>query len=802
MNSLMSILLLVATAQMISSNYLGRLNEGRKNRQLFVTLPTSMHHRTSGTTSGGRRPVVFLSSSSLPTEPARLGKYVPVVGQTSTTIRDSPANEFQLSSTAGQYATTPLGVQMSERTSKSSAEPISNGTKLKSYSDNARKSLSNSLNMKIKKTWKNTSSSKEQAENKINLNVPTESSTSTFSSTYPILTSSVATVYPSEANTESEVTEERNETARSALIRVPSRDSQVIFLADDPEAAAKIPGLLTNLKDQKFSTSADFYRVSGSTQASTQFLDSRQMTVPESDFTFPDIQTTYDSTRSGLGRTVQMDEQPTQTMASAESRDEIPKDEVGRARFHSGFPYRSAYPQRKPYRSSSGSSEIRKGSLDFPASPFLRTRSDGELSRPIVNMTRVTHIEAECQDDYMRIHTQFNGSFTGLIYSAGYAYDRDCIYVNGSGRHIYDFHIQLNRCGTLGGNERGELDIRGRPTQKNMMWNTLTVQYNPLIEEEWDEHFKVTCEYGYDFWKTVTFPFLDVEVQTGNPVVFTLTPPECHMEIRYGYGTSGNRITGPVRVGDPLTLVIYMRSELDGFDIVVSDCFAHNGGHKRISLIDHYGLPSNSNSACNSPDTSPFLVQRQSLNSSGFQSCPVDEKLISHFEGTRSDDGHFETQVYAFMKTFRFTGSPALYIECDVRMCHGECPPQPCHWKRTNRDRRSISSVPTATAQSPRNISESLNLFQALHVLRDDQTLAGDPLQNQLEGSVCLKSGTFSAAAGGMTAIIGLLTVVCLVLCVRARRRKMMEQNPPPPKPAGVPSYKTDFIPPSKRRLE
>lgn len=47
--------------------------------------------------------------------------------------------------------------------------------------------------------------------------------------------------------------------------------------------------------------------------------------------------------------------------------------------------------------------------------------------------------------------------------------------------------------------------------QKNFMWNTITVQYNPLIEEEWDEHFKVTCEYGYDFWKTVTFPFLDVE---------------------------------------------------------------------------------------------------------------------------------------------------------------------------------------------------------------------------------------------------------------------------------------------------
>lgn len=80
---------------------------------------------------------------------------------------------------------------------------------------------------------------------------------------------------------------------------------------------------------------------------------------------------------------------------------------------------------------------------------------------------------------------------------------------NGSGRDYYEFYIQLNRCGTLGKNALQD-DNRKNPT-KNFMWNTVTVQYNPLIEEEFDEHFKVTCEYGYDFWKTVTFPFLDVE---------------------------------------------------------------------------------------------------------------------------------------------------------------------------------------------------------------------------------------------------------------------------------------------------
>lgn len=54
--------------------------------------------------------------------------------------------------------------------------------------------------------------------------------------------------------------------------------------------------------------------------------------------------------------------------------------------------------------------------------------------------------------------------------------------------------------------------------------------------------------------------------------------------------------------------------------------------------------------------------------------CPVDDKLISRFRGSWSETGVYETQVFAYMKTFRFTGSPALYIECDVRMCHGRCP--------------------------------------------------------------------------------------------------------------------------------
>ncbi|XP_017766507.1 PREDICTED: uncharacterized protein LOC108555387 [Eufriesea mexicana] len=373
---------------------------------------------------------------------------------------------------------------------------------------------------------------------------------------------------------------------------------------------------------------------------------------------------------------------------------------------------------------------------------------DREHRRYRPNTTRVQHIEAECQDDYMKIRIGFNGSFTGLLYSAGYSYDPDCMYVNGTGRDYYEFYIQLNRCGTLGENTHHQ-DSRKNPT-KNLMWNTVTVQYNPLIEEEFDEHFKVTCEYGYDFWKTVTFPFLDVEVATGNPVVFTLQPPECYMEIRYGYGTTGTRVAGPVRVGDPLTLIIYMRSKYDGFDIVVNDCYAHNGGNKRIQLIDQYG-------------------------------CPVDDKLISRFRGSWSESGLFETQVFAYMKTFRFTGSPALYIECDVRMCHGRCPSQPCHWRNAkNVAKRSLPEIggPSTPATS---LSENVNLFQSLRVLQEGEadteffqnstTAFRSGLSEPTSDRVCLRSTVLSTIIGIGCGFLCIMAGTILAMCSRLRRQ-------------------------------
>jgi hypothetical protein len=54
----------------------------------------------------------------------------------------------------------------------------------------------------------------------------------------------------------------------------------------------------------------------------------------------------------------------------------------------------------------------------------------------------------------------------------GYAYDSDCIYINGTGDSEYEFYIQLNRCGTLGSSDHKKRDVASgknkEPTVSNI----------------------------------------------------------------------------------------------------------------------------------------------------------------------------------------------------------------------------------------------------------------------------------------------------------------------------------------------
>ena len=63
---------------------------------------------------------------------------------------------------------------------------------------------------------------------------------------------------------------------------------------------------------------------------------------------------------------------------------------------------------------------------------------------PSNNSNLISRFSQECFD------------FTIFFSFLGYSYDTDCIYINGTGSNDYEFYIQLNRCGTLGGSDHNK----------------------------------------------------------------------------------------------------------------------------------------------------------------------------------------------------------------------------------------------------------------------------------------------------------------------------------------------------------
>ncbi|KAH7643906.1 zona pellucida-like domain containing protein [Dermatophagoides farinae] len=95
----------------------------------------------------------------------------------------------------------------------------------------------------------------------------------------------------------------------------------------------------------------------------------------------------------------------------------------------------------------------------------------------------------------------------------------------------------------------------------------------------------------------------------------------------------------------------------------------------------------------------------------------------------------------------RFTGSLALYLECDIHMCHNRCPPQRCYWRNLSKRSAKLQNFDTGlnTTTNASILSESISLVQALEVHHDqDEEMtfqsSKDELGNkQNEEMICLR---------------------------------------------------------------
>ena len=97
-----------------------------------------------------------------------------------------------------------------------------------------------------------------------------------------------------------------------------------------------------------------------------------------------------------------------------------------------------------------------------------------------------------------------------MVFSKGFYSDPNCIHLSaGSGTITASFEIFLNTCGMT---SSGNTETYGQPNPAgSYVENTVIVQYDPLVQEVWDQARKLRCTW-YDYYeKSVTFRPFQVE---------------------------------------------------------------------------------------------------------------------------------------------------------------------------------------------------------------------------------------------------------------------------------------------------
>lgn len=64
---------------------------------------------------------------------------------------------------------------------------------------------------------------------------------------------------------------------------------------------------------------------------------------------------------------------------------------------------------------------------------------------------------------------------------------------------------------------------------------------------------------------------------------------QCWMQIQVGKGPWASEVSGIVKIGQTMTMVLAIKDDENKFDMLVRNCVAHDGLRAPIQLVDQYG---------------------------------------------------------------------------------------------------------------------------------------------------------------------------------------------------------------------
>lgn len=177
--------------------------------------------------------------------------------------------------------------------------------------------------------------------------------------------------------------------------------------------------------------------------------------------------------------------------------------------------------------------------------------------------------------------------------------------------------------------------------------NTIIIQYDPYVQEVWDQARKLRCTW-YDFYeKAVTFRPFQVDMLHAVTANFLGDNLQCWMQIQVGKGPWASEVSGIVKIGQTMTMVLAIKDDENKFDMLVRNCVAHDGKRAPIQLVDQHG-------------------------------CVVRPKIMSKFQKIKNFGPSASVVSFAYFQAFKFPDSMNVHFQCVIQVCRYNCPEPKC----------------------------------------------------------------------------------------------------------------------------
>ncbi|RWS11053.1 Cuticlin-1-like protein [Dinothrombium tinctorium] len=274
------------------------------------------------------------------------------------------------------------------------------------------------------------------------------------------------------------------------------------------------------------------------------------------------------------------------------------------------------------------------------------------IGRPDVPTIKALNVK--CEKNHMKVNVEFDRPFYGMIFSKGHYSDPKCIHLpTGTGHIVANFEVFLGSCGMTSSEQAAYGPNPG--ASGLFIENTIIIQYDPQVQEIWDQARRLRCTW-YDFYeKSVSFRPFNVDMLDAVTANFLGDNIQCWMQIQVGKGPWASEVAGIVKIGQTMTMVLAIKDDENKFDMLVRNCVAHNGKHQPITLVDEYG-------------------------------CITRPNVMSKFHKIKNF-GHTATAVsYAYFQAFKFPDSMNVHFQCVIQVCRYECPEPQCDGQNERSD--------------------------------------------------------------------------------------------------------------------